>query len=187
MVVDRTSTEFGVWTYFIQIISSLTCFTYPCIAAFGMENVTWVFAFEVLYIIEFFILIDMCLQFFVSFRDESSDYNRQERDFFKTSKNYFYGNFSIDLLTFIPFGLLSQIEGFHQLELLWLIKIIRIQHLMEILDEKYVGPFLREYYQKKLLLLLQDKKFVEDKNRDHSKISSRIKVQGIMKLLRTAI
>ena len=58
---------------------------------------------------------------------------------------------------------------------------------MKILDEKYVGPFLREYYQKKLDNLLSDKNFIENKNKDDSKISSRIKVQSIIKLLRTAI
>jgi hypothetical protein len=59
--------------------------------------------------IEFFMIFDIILHFFTSFKTEGDV--SIERDFFKIAKQYLLGKFAVDVFLIIPFGLLSEIDG----------------------------------------------------------------------------
>ena len=65
---------------FIQLISSITCVSYPYIAAFGIDN-TSDSTLTTLLMIEGIFLIDIIISFFVSYKNEGELYS--ERDSYK--------------------------------------------------------------------------------------------------------
>ena len=58
--------------------------------------------------------------------------------------NYLKGEFLIDLLAFLPFGLLSLMID-ERFKFLWIIKAIRIKQLKYYLSKKFFNQFITAY------------------------------------------
>lgn len=129
LVIDQTDPRYGVWSIIIIILSSITCFSYPYVAAFGFEQVGKSKIYFLL-VIEFLMMFDIILSFFTTFKVEGD--LMIERDFYKIAMKYLKGKFAIDVFLIIPFGLLADIdyEKYYHLELLWLLKLGRIPYLL---------------------------------------------------------
>ena len=69
--------------------------------------------------------MDIVINFFLQELDVGHISKREELS--TIASRYFYGDFSYDLIAFLPFGLLGQLS--QQLELLWVIKALRVKTL----------------------------------------------------------
>lgn len=78
-------------------------------------------------------LINIILNFFRAYKEEGNE--EFEMNFFKIADRYIKGEFKLDLVIFIPFGLLGHINAdTKNLQILWSIKVVRINKLTNILD-----------------------------------------------------
>ena len=72
---------------------------------------------------ELFHFIDIILCFFKAYAKQD-DYKKFETNFNRVWKNYFNTSFQVDLIVFLPFGILGQIhKDVYFLRYLWLIKL----------------------------------------------------------------
>jgi len=111
MVIDSTSRTYAVWFYLIQLAGAITAFIYPQGVALGFFNFA-TFTIPLLINLELVILINILLNFFVTFKTEGSNAHscEYETDVRRICRHYFYGDFLVDILIWLPWGLLADIH-----------------------------------------------------------------------------
>lgn len=111
MVIDSTSRTYSVWFYLIQLAGAITAFIYPQGVALGFFNFA-TFTIPLLINLELVILINILLNFFVTFKIEGSNAHPREyeTDVRRICRRYFYGDFLVDILIWLPWGLLADIH-----------------------------------------------------------------------------
>jgi len=119
MVIDSTSRTYSIWFYFIQLAGAITAFIYPQGVALGFFNFA-TFTIPLLINLELVILINILLNFFVTYKIEGTNATRTnnsreyETDFRRICRRYFYGDFPVDIFIWLPWGFLADIhEGLH--------------------------------------------------------------------------
>ena len=90
---------------------------------------------------ELFHFMNICVSFFKAYKVEGNE--KFITQFNKVWKKYFHENFLIDFVVFLPLGLLGRWKA--PLKLLWFLKLQRLHSFMEIIDEKFYNPILRQY------------------------------------------
>ena len=92
-------------------------------------------------------------------------------------QNYLRGAFLIDLITFLPLGLLSVID--ERLKFLWLLKDIRLKLLYKYFNKTFFKPFINYYIEQKQVRAFNDEKLKNDINQDNIFIQKKIVLMNI--------
>ena len=128
-------------------------------------------------IFESFYLVDICLGFITSYKNES---NIDVEDLNLTWVHYLNNGFRLNLLLIIPFN--SFIKRPNS-RLLYLLKWIRLIRINAILDtRKFYNELVHFLYAKKFKAALQDADLAEDQDKDHNKIVQKILVKYSIKI-----
>jgi hypothetical protein len=99
--------------------------------------------------------VDILLKFFRGYREDNGREFQYVRELGKTALHYIRSELWWDLMLTIPFGIiLSQFNP--NLSFFNFIKILRIKDLFDLFRPLTIKPIIREYYQNKLLLVLND-------------------------------
>ena len=115
LVIDSTSRIYSIWFYFIQLAGAVTAFIYPQGVALGFFDFG-TFMIPLLINLELVILINILLNFFVTYKIEGTNTNLREyeTDFRRICRRYLYGDFPVDIFIWLPWGFLADIhEGLH--------------------------------------------------------------------------
>lgn len=114
-----------------------TTFGFPIKELFSSVNLM------MLMISEVFHLLNIILHFFKAYKLNNGN-EKFVTKFDKVWRNYFFNQFLIDFIVFLPLGMLGNIRPeLSALRLLWFIKLQRIHSFLEIIDEKFYNPILR--------------------------------------------
>jgi hypothetical protein len=90
--------------------------------------------------------VQIILKFFTQGLNEEG--NSKTDPLSTVAKNYFYGDFTSDLIAFLPFGYLSDVFE-KQLDFLWIVKCLRITNLKIYLSDRMLNPLIKGYIQNK--------------------------------------
>lgn len=113
-----------IWQIVIMIICTYSTIMYPYYTA-NEFPAFWTEQFYLLWGCELIYLIDIVIHFFL--QDLDVDRVSRRDDLATVSSRYLNGQFKYDFIAFIPFGLFGLLSP--QLEILWVIKAIRIRTL----------------------------------------------------------
>ena len=129
---------------------------------------------------EFIYLIDMVIHFFL--QDLDVDKISRRDPLTTVATNYYYGQFKWDLIAFIPFGLFGFLN--QKMEILWVIKAIRIKSLNYYLKNSKLLQIVKDYYEMFQKRNFQNEEKREDMTIDHIRISDKIYMMNFMKIFR---
>ena len=142
LVIHPDTSFFLIWKVLFGLACIVTAFLYPYCTAYGFSNDLGTPQMTFLLSGEFISSLNIFFSFFLAYKDEGSDV--YETDPKKIRARYIKNELVWDLFILIPWGLLSYIgRSFQFLEILWVIKSIRIEKLFSTLDRKSVNPVLR--------------------------------------------
>ena len=85
------------------------------------------------------------------------------------AERYFKGEFIVDLIILIPFGMLEFINP--KLKVLWLVKDIRLKDLSIYISKGYINPIINNFIKYRQNKALDDEKKINEINEDFIYIS----------------
>ena len=130
---------------------------YPYYTTFGFPDKLFQNSYVIILLSsECFHLINICLKFFRAFREREGD-DIFVVKFDRVWRHYLQGEFIIDIIILLPFGLVGSIhEDLSPFRLLWFLKLYRIKSTFDIVDGKFYNPILRKYHQNRLDGIIAD-------------------------------
>ena len=167
MVFLPTTTWFTQFNFLNVWLSIFNSMQWPYFIAFGFPDQPYLKDPNLIFILigEVFDMMNISFRFFMAYKNEG---NRYETNLQKIQSKYIKGDFIIDLIIFIPWGLLSVTSPkLKWTRILFTLKTVRIKKLFAFLDKSVISPILRQFKENKVDRILQDPAKRDDVNKDH--------------------
>lgn len=155
MVFLPSAVWFSQFNFLYAWLSIFNSIQWPYFIAFGFPPLPYSKDWNmiIIFIGELFDIANISFRFFMAYKDEGN--SKYETNLNKIQTRYLKGDFIIDLIIFIPWGLLSITSPkMAWARVLYSLKTIRIKKLFAFLDKNFINPILRHFKEKRILRLL---------------------------------
>lgn len=108
-------------------------------------------------VIEILFIIDICINFFVEYKEEDTD--TMVQDTWKTAKMYLQTYFLFDLAATFPFALLfatvEQSNGSQLIRLVYLLKLFRVRKIIVLARPEVYKNYVNNFYKRRLEIVIE--------------------------------
>ena len=153
-VIPKNSTAKGFFDISMLLVSCYNIFGNAYFATFGERQEKWIIIIN--FIAEMMFLFDMIFNFLQEYLDDETYIIIS--DLKLISKRYLRGNFTFDLLAWIPFDIILSSNPHRLYRLL---KLLRIPRLAQLINVEQAKLIVNDVFQKRLLRDIQNEKQVD--------------------------